>query len=205
MWSFTNLLALSLALATQAQAQFPPTSTAGMTSVLTNPLLPPPVTTTTSSEPGVPTGRVSECPIIISTTSICPTCMTIDCVTVKTVTAGCTCANPPMTVFQSWGCEKGCDALPGGCKTLWKVVSGEGCSYPGAATGSGGGVSTGSDPNGTTTITSSGSFEPTTTNWTSTTVLSISSGGGQPIGPINPSIPISTNAAGRRAVPFRFW
>ncbi|KAK3338038.1 hypothetical protein B0H65DRAFT_511969 [Neurospora tetraspora] len=116
--------------------------------------------------------------------------MTIDCVTVSTVTAGCTCANPPMTVFQSWGCEKGCDALPSGCKTLYEVVlEAGGCS--GAGTGVG-------------TVTSGGFGNGTAAS--STVLGSISSG--QPIGPIQPSIsrgPISTNAAGRRAMPFRFW
>ncbi|KAK3486147.1 uncharacterized protein B0T23DRAFT_408200 [Neurospora hispaniola] len=104
--------------------------------------------------------------------------MTIDCVTVSTVTAGCTCANPPMTVYQSWGCEKGCDALPSGCKTLYEVVSEAGkCS---------GG-------NGTAAAAAS------------STVMSFSSGG--PLGPVKPTIsgPISINAAGRQAMPFRFW
>ncbi|KAK3952451.1 hypothetical protein QBC32DRAFT_142547 [Pseudoneurospora amorphoporcata] len=195
MRSISGLIAASLALATRAQTQSLPasTSTSIITTPLTNPLLPSTATTITATstydEPtDRPSGRVSECPIIISTTSVCSTCMTIDCVTVETVTAGCTCANPPMTVFQSWGCEKGCDALPGGCKTLYEVVSeAGGCS--GAGSGSGVGA------------TATGGFG----NNTSSVVLSISSG--QPIGPIQPSIsgPISTNAAGRRVVPFRLW
>ncbi|CCC09160.1 unnamed protein product [Sordaria macrospora k-hell] len=122
--------------------------------------------------------------------------MTIDCVTEKTVTVGCTCANPPMTVFQSWGCEKGCDALPGGCKTLYKVVSEAGGCSGSEDNGVGATITT------TKTTTTGGGFG----NGTSSAVLSISSG--QPIGPIQPSVSglISTNAAGRRTMPFiRFW
>ncbi|ESA43003.1 hypothetical protein GE21DRAFT_6367 [Neurospora crassa] len=188
MRSFTHLITVPLALATQALSQSLPTSTVTatasgssssssnsiITTPLTNPLLP------TSDRPT----PVSECPIIISTASVCSTCMTIDCVTVSTVTAGCTCANPPMTVYQSWGCEKGCDALPSGCKTLYEVVSEEAGKCSGGDFG-----------NGTATVAAA-----------SSTVMSFSSGG--PLGPVKPTIsgPISINAAGRQAMmPFRFW
>ena len=54
--------------------------------------------------------------------------------------------------------------------------------------------------------TGSAGLDGSTGNGTSSAVLSISSG--QPIGPIQPSVSglISTNAAGRRTMPFiRFW
>ncbi|KAL0471747.1 hypothetical protein QR685DRAFT_439345 [Neurospora intermedia] len=194
MRSFTRLIAVPLALATQALSQSLPTSTvtataSGSSSSSSSSIITTPLTNSLLPTSDRPT-PVSECPIIISTTSVCSTCMTIDCVTVSTVTAGCTCANPPMTVYQSWGCEKGCDALPSGCKTLYEVISEEAGKCSGLGT-----VTSGGDfGNGTAAAAAA-----------SSTVMSFSSDG--PLGPVKPTIsgPISINAAGRQATPFRFW
>ncbi len=61
-----------------------------------------------------------------STTDICSTCVTAACVVEATVTAGCGCPETPVTIYHSYPCELGCDALTA-CGTFYKVVTATDC------------------------------------------------------------------------------
>ncbi|KAL2018667.1 hypothetical protein VTK56DRAFT_502 [Thermocarpiscus australiensis] len=80
---------------------------------------------------------VSGCAAAVSTTDICTTCVTADCVILATVTISCGCPDPPATIFRSHPCDRGCSGL--GCATVYTVVtsSGSACfatSAPGPTT-----------------------------------------------------------------------
>lgn len=66
-----------------------------------------------------------SCPAVLSTTAICTTCMTADCVTEATLTVSCGCPAAPFTVFTSLGCDNGCAGL--GCQTVYEIVSASTC------------------------------------------------------------------------------
>ncbi len=84
-------------------------------------------TTTTDS---VSIVYVSGCAAVVSTTNVCTTCMTADCVYEATITAGCDgCSDVPPTVYKSFPCDQGCSGL--GCKTVFSVmtVTGGACVF----------------------------------------------------------------------------
>ncbi|SPQ25366.1 d518b934-6f69-4895-b448-2939b611c5c5 [Thermothielavioides terrestris] len=65
---------------------------------------------------------VSGCAAVVSTTDVCSTCLTIDCVVPATITAGCDgCPTAAPTVYRSFPCDQGCNVV--GCKTVYTVVT----------------------------------------------------------------------------------
>ncbi|KAK4110375.1 hypothetical protein N656DRAFT_292227 [Canariomyces notabilis] len=146
---------------------------------------------------------VSGCPAVVSTTHVCSTCMTIQCVASVTITAGCgTCPASPPTIYRGYPCEEGCSALTG-CKPVYTVVTaaaGEGgeCEFAATATTTSTAISSGAATgSGTTTAATSMSFgEQSSVTGTGSTAGS---------GPASTG-PVSVNAAARRvALPMRLW
>ncbi|KAK3389267.1 hypothetical protein B0H63DRAFT_463296 [Podospora didyma] len=66
---------------------------------------------------------VSGCAAVVSTTDICSTCFTADCVVLATITVNtdCGCPATPVTIYSSHPCDLGCDGL--GCGTAYTVVT----------------------------------------------------------------------------------
>ncbi|EAQ87434.1 hypothetical protein CHGG_04053 [Chaetomium globosum CBS 148.51] len=63
---------------------------------------------------------VSGCAAVVSTTNVCSTCVTMECVAPATITAGCgSCDETPPTIYRSFPCDQGCDNI--GCKTVFSV------------------------------------------------------------------------------------
>ncbi|KAK1755407.1 hypothetical protein QBC47DRAFT_413174 [Echria macrotheca] len=94
----------------------------GQTSTTTTTVAAGDNTETISQPPGT---AVSGCPAAVSTTDICSTCVTADCVVEQTMTVPCGCPSPPLTLLSSHPCSLGCDGL--GCATVYEVVT-EACT-----------------------------------------------------------------------------
>ncbi|KXX72835.1 hypothetical protein MMYC01_210620 [Madurella mycetomatis] len=154
---------------------------------------------------------VSGCAAVVSTTLVCSTCATLQCVTPVTITAGCgTCPDTPPTVYRGYPCEEGCSGL-GGCRPVYTVVTA--------------GDDAGECESPATTITATSETWPETTTMTTTTVVSSASSDGSDVGtgsagvttpgavptetggPVSSTTaPATANAARRRvAPPLRFW
>ncbi|KAK3307175.1 uncharacterized protein B0T15DRAFT_501728 [Chaetomium strumarium] len=148
---------------------------------------------------------VSGCAAVVSTTAICSTCMTVDCVVPATITAGCgTCPDTPPTIYRSYGCDEGCGAEGlGGCKTVYSVVTASGDD--GECDGGGGGDDDGSPAPTTTGSDGHGPTTPTTTqSETEVTALPTPSGSSNGTdGQV--TAPVSTAGAAARLRPFRLW
>ncbi|KAL2121343.1 hypothetical protein VTJ04DRAFT_5370 [Mycothermus thermophilus] len=67
---------------------------------------------------------VSGCAAVVSTTSVCPTCVTLQCIVQATVTAGCdSCPVTAVpTIYREYPCEGPC---PDGCRTDYTVLTAE--------------------------------------------------------------------------------
>ncbi|KAH6632508.1 hypothetical protein F5144DRAFT_593245 [Chaetomium tenue] len=96
---------------------------------------------------------VSGCAAVVSTTDVCSTCVTMECIALATITAGCgSCGETPPTIYRSFPCDEGCDNI--GCKTLFSVVT---ATDNECATGAGPTPAPSQDPNQST-----GGGEPAT-------------------------------------------
>ncbi|KAK3318134.1 hypothetical protein B0H66DRAFT_602736 [Apodospora peruviana] len=124
--SLLAIAATNVVIAQEATLPTNPLTTLTETEGIPPPPPPPPPTPTPSSGGGINTNPtptvVSGCPAILSTTDICSSCVTPECVILATATASCGCPDPLVTVYRSHPCDLGCAGL-GGCKTVWTVES----------------------------------------------------------------------------------
>ncbi|KAK3379656.1 hypothetical protein B0T24DRAFT_612568 [Lasiosphaeria ovina] len=131
----------------------------------------PALTSTTSTDDGAATNTavsgpaltaspslqsVSGCAAVVSTTDICSTCFTADCVILATITVNTNCGCPatPATIYSSHPCALGCGGL--GCGTAYTVVTAtgiEGCGVTAIGPNPTQATTTGGGPNNTTLVT----------------------------------------------------
>ncbi|TDZ31107.1 hypothetical protein C8035_v001471 [Colletotrichum spinosum] len=130
------------------------------------------------------------CPTVTETAETCATCPALQCITISTLTHSCGCPTPALTAFLNFPCKGVCGRV--GCSTSYTVLPGE--------------VSCGSDSASATGVTASATLTPTETVVQPTTATGASDpgtgGGGQSATTAAAATP---NAAGRVAVPFKFW
>ncbi|KAH9240629.1 hypothetical protein K456DRAFT_1081969 [Colletotrichum gloeosporioides 23] len=139
-----------------------------------------------------PVSPQTGCPTATETLEICSTCMVLQCITISTLTHGCGCPTPVPTEYISFPCKGTCGRI--GCSTSYTFISGEvACD----------GTQSGSAAPGTTTSTIGPGTVTTTAEATGETGQSTGSGSQASGSAISPTA--APNAAGRLAVPFRFW
>ncbi|KAK4233347.1 hypothetical protein C8A03DRAFT_38946 [Achaetomium macrosporum] len=140
---------------------------------------------------------VSGCAAVVSTTAICSTCMTIDCVVPATITAGCgSCPDTPPTIYRSFPCDQGCSNL-GGCKTVYSVVT----ASDNECDGSSPTTPTASETTGSA---SDGNGSTRTRTQSETEVTALPSGTASNGSDEQVTATVSTAGAARLR-PFRFW
>ncbi|OHE98295.1 hypothetical protein CORC01_06492 [Colletotrichum orchidophilum] len=137
----------------------------------------------------LPTPAQSGCPTVTEL-SLCPSCAgeAPQCLEVATLTQSCGCPTSVTTESFTFGCEKGtCPRV--GCSTSYTIISGEE-----ACTGSAG-------------VSATAATTASVTATTQATTAATGSQAGTASVPSGSSTSASAtpNAAGRLAVPFKFW